>query len=488
MARRIVLSVLALIAAVLGLIAVPLGLLTAAQDMHDFRDETIASSTTLANVAEERLDDGNGGVALARTVAQLGRNGDSVSVLNAAGQTIAGTSPRPAVSAAQLSRAMATGRTGVYAGDDWILVVMPVRRDSGISANILGTIVLERPTMAVDRRVALLWTLIAGVAGAGLVAAALVAIGLARWVSRPLSVLELAARDLGDGALATRAPAGSGPSEVRRLAANFNQMAARLEALVHGHQATMADVSHQLRTPLAALRLRLDLLAQDCDEQTASELAGAQEEIARLSRLVNGLLAVARAENITAAPVLVAVDSAIGSRVAAWRPAADERDIALTAAVEPVVARLGDGHLEQILDNLIANALDALHSGGGIRISCVAWADRAVITVADNGPGMPAQQQKLAFRRFATGDAGGIGLGLAIVDRLAVANGGTATLSDTPGGGLTVTIDLPSAARDRAQRRGIAAISGGSGQAEPPVQQRWQRRSGRPGDDHHPPV
>ncbi len=475
MARRIVLSVLALIVAVLGVIAVPLGLLTAAQDMHDFRDETIAAATTLANVAEERLDDGNGGLALARTVAQLGSTGNSVTVLNAAGLRIAGTPSRPALATAQLSRSQATGRTGVYTGDDWILVVMPVRSDSTRGARILGTIVLERPTTAVDRRVALLWTLIAGVAGAGLVAAALVAIGLARWVSRPLSELEHAARDLGDGALGTRAPAGSGPSEVRRLAANFNQMAGRLEALVHGHQATMADVSHQLRTPLAALRLRLDLLAQDSDEQTASELAGAQEEIARLSRLVNGLLAVARAENITAAPVLVAVDSVIGSRVAAWRPAAEERDITLVASVAPVVARLGDGHLEQILDNLIANALDALPASGSIRIGCVAPADRAVITVADNGPGMPAQQQKLAFRRFATGDAGGIGLGLAIVDRLAVANGGSATLSDTPGGGLTVTIDLPSAARERSQRRGIAAISGSSAQSDP-LGQRWQRR------------
>ncbi len=487
MARRIVLSVLALIAAVLGVVAVPLGLLTAAQDMHDFRDETIASATTLANVAEERLDDGNAGLTLARTVAQLGRGGDSISVLNAVGGQIAGTPRRPVVSAAQLSQTVATGTTGVYTGDDWVTVVMPVRRDSSKSTSILGTIVLERPATAVDRRVALLWTLIAGVAGAGLVAAALVATGLARWVSRPLSDLEHAARDLGDGALGTRAPAGSGPGEVRSLAANFNQMAGRLEALVHGHQATMADVSHQLRTPLAALRLRLDVLAQDVDDQTAGELAGAQEEIARLSRLVNGLLAVARAENITAAPVLVAVGSVIGSRVAAWRPAAEERDIRLVTAVEPVVARIGDGHLDQILDNLIANALDALPAGGTITIGCVAVADRAVITVADDGPGMPAQQQKLAFRRFATGDAGGIGLGLAIVDRLTVANGGSATLSDTPGGGLTVRIELP-AARDRSQRRGIAAVSGGSGQAELPAQQRRQRRSGRPSDDHHPPV
>ncbi len=73
-------------------------------------------------------------------------------------------------------------------------------------------------------------------------------------------------------------------------------MAGRLEALVHGNRAMMADVSHQLRTPLAALRLRLDLLAADADEATAAELAGAQGEIARLSRLVDGLLAVARAE------------------------------------------------------------------------------------------------------------------------------------------------------------------------------------------------
>jgi signal transduction histidine kinase len=488
MARRIVLSVLALIAAVLGVVAVPLGLVTAAQNMHDFRDETVASATTLTNIAEERLDDGGAQLALARLVSQLGAGGDSVSVLDQAGRKIAGTATAPSASPAQLAVARAGGRTGVYAADDWILVVMPVRGDKGAGRALVGTVVLQRPTTAVDRRVTLLWALIAGVAGAGLLAAALVATGLARWVSRPLSVLEHAARELGDGVLSTRAPAGSGPSEVRSLAANFNQMAARLEALVHGHQATMADVSHQLRTPLAALRLRLDLLAQDCDEQTAGELAGAQEEIARLSRLVNGLLAVARAENITTAPVLVAVDAVIWSRVAAWRPAAEERDIALVATAEPVEARLGDGHLEQILDNLIANALDALQAGGAIRIASLAVADRAVITVADNGPGMPAAQQRHAFRRFATGDAGGTGLGLAIVDRLAVANGGSATLSDTPGGGLTVTIDMPSAPRERAQRRGIAAITGGSGQAETPGQSRWQWRTGRVGDDDHPPV
>ena len=220
--------------------------------------------------------------------------------------------------------------------------------------------VLGRPTTAVDRQTAVLWGVIAAIATAGLLAAALVAVGLARWVSRPLSELEMAAQEFGDGDLSTRASAETGPIEVRRLAASFNLMAGRLESLVRGHQATMADVSHQLRTPLAALRLRLDLLAQDSDAAAAAEVAGAQEEIARLSRLVNGMLAVARAENIATQQVSLPLDDVISTRVAAWLPAADERNVRLEADVEPVAARMGEGHLEQILDNLIANALDVL--------------------------------------------------------------------------------------------------------------------------------
>jgi signal transduction histidine kinase len=213
-------------------------------------------------------------------------------------------------------------------------------------------------------------------------------------------------------------------------------------------------VSHQVRTPLAALRLRLDLLGEDVDEATAAEVAGAQQEIARLSRLVNGLLAMARAENVTAAPVPVTVSDVVQDRVAAWQPAADERGVTLTAARGgPVVARAVDGHLEQILDNLLANALDALDAGRTIRVRAVAASGTARVAVADDGQGMSAEQQRAAFRRFASGRAGGTGLGLAIVDRLATANGGSAALSDTPGGGLTVTIELPLEPPRRPSRR-----------------------------------
>jgi signal transduction histidine kinase len=215
----------------------------------------------------------------------------------------------------------------------------------------------------------------------------------------------------------------------------------------------MADVSHQLRTPLAALRLRLDLLMQDADQATTTELADAQEEIARLSRLVDGLLAIARAENVVVEPVEVAVDSVIRDRASAWRPVAEERGVALTAACHgPVRASLGDGHLEQILDNVLANALDAVPPGGHVRVNGALSGPGARITVADDGPGMSSQQREAAFRRFATTSPGGAGLGLAIVHRLVTSNGGDAALSDSPGGGLTVTIDLPVPQPERARR------------------------------------
>jgi signal transduction histidine kinase len=459
-ARRIVLAVLALVAAVLGTVAVPLGVITTAQDERAFRDEAVAAATTLANVAEERLDDGVHGAALGRTVRQLAHGGDRVVVLDRAGRPVAGTAVRPAVTTAQLARAHATRTTATYAADDRLLIVVPVRSDSGIGT--VGVVCLSRPTAVVDHQATLLWGVIAAVATAGMLAAALVAIALARWLSKPLSELETAAQELGDGRLSTRAPAEAGPREVRQLAVNFNAMAARLEALVTGHQATVADVSHQLRTPLAALRLRLDLLAQDSDAATGAELAGAQDEIARLSRLVNGLLAVARAENIATPQVSLPLDAVIETRVAAWLPAADERGVRLEADADRIAVRIGEGHLEQILDNLIANALDVLPAGGAIWINAGAAGDRARIVVADNGPGMSAQQQRVAFRRFATSNGGGTGLGLAIVDRLTVASGGRAALSDTSGGGLTVTIDLPLARRERGQRRGLRPIESSS--------------------------
>ena len=458
MARRIAATVVALVALLLGVVAVPLGLITTSHDNRTFTSEAATAATSLAAVAEEKIADDKASPALGHDIGRLRRGGDQISVYDRAERGRAGTSARPAVPAGAVGQALARPTPATQTAAGRLLVLAPVLQDDGGPA--VGVVALSRPTAPLDHRITMLWTWLGAVSLAGLLAAAVIATALARWVSRPLSRLEAAAQRLGDGALDTRSPVGPGPSEVRRLAANFNIMAGRLEALVDGHQVMMADVSHQLRTPLAALRLRLDVLAQDCDDPVAVELAGAQDEVARLSRLVDGLLAVARAEKVVAEPVPVPVDAVIRDRTGAWRPAAEERDVALIAcAPDPVWARLGEGQLEQILDNLLANALDAVPAGGKVRVSATTAGMGAQIVVADDGPGMGPQQQRAAFRRFTSATPGGTGLGLAIVHRLVTSNGGSAALSDTPGGGLTVTLQLPGAPRERSSRRSAAVSS-----------------------------
>jgi len=456
MTRRIVLAILALICALLGTVVIPLGLITAEHDRQDFRDQAVSTARSLASVAEQKVGDNQGGAKLASSIAELRDYGDQVAVYPGAGNRITGTGPP--VAPASIRQVLAGEPRIVRPSGSNLLILMPVRSDE--SHRTVGVVALFRPTGPLSHQLATLWAWLAAVSAAGLAVGALIAIALARWVSRPLSALEATARQLGDGALDTRSALRSGPNEVRRLAANFNTMAGRLEALVHGHRAMMADVSHQLRTPLTALRLRLDLLAQDADEQGADEIAGAQVEIARLSRLVDGLLAVARAENVVTRPVPIAVDGVIRDRTAAWRPAAEERGIEVTAGCPGLVrASLGDGHLEQILDNLLANAIDAVPPGGHVRVRGTAAGPVTSIVVEDDGPGMSESQRIAAFRRFFSATPGGSGLGLAIVHRLVTSNGGHADLSDTPGGGLTVTLQVPGVQQDRGTRRATAKSS-----------------------------
>ena len=461
MAHRIVLTMLLLVSALLVTAVAPLGLLIAGREQDSFRMETVMSAQALASAAQPSLSDHSPRPVLEASFVHARAASDEVWVFGSDAHMVArfGGARRENLPVPLDAVVGVLGQDGgmavsAYGGE--LRVTLSV--DGIMGAHPAGALVLARPTGELSSRLRMLWTWLIGVAAVGLLAAGIAAVMLARWVGRPLSDLDAAAQKLGGGALDTRSPTGHGPPEVRRLALTFNNMAGRLEALVHGHQAMMADVSHQLRTPLAALRLRLDLLTQDADHTTAAELAAAQGEIARLSRLVDGLLAIARAENVVGTPVEVAVHTVIGDRAAAWRPVAEERGVELTTSCPgPVRASLGDGHLEQILDNLLANALDAVPAGGHVRVGAAATGHGARITVADDGPGMSQARQEAAFRRFASTSPPGAGLGLAIVHRLVTSNGGSATLSDTPGGGLTVTVDLPGGQPDRVHRTGVAA-------------------------------
>ncbi|MFF4579671.1 sensor histidine kinase [Streptomyces sp. NPDC001389] len=444
MTRRITWTFLVLTSVLLVLAVVPLAVSLTARERVAYRDSQRSATRVIAAAAEEHLSDNKPATVLEQELEAAARAGDCAAVYDASGRLVAGTPCTAAQGeeAEELVEDVLAGHEPEPPENEGRLLAA---EPAGEARRPAGAVVLARSAGPLDARIAAIWGWSAAIGVAGLAASMLLSVRLARWVSRPLSTLDASARRLGEGALDERAEVGAGPPEVRRLAATFNTMAARTEALVHGHRAVIADVSHQLRTPLAALRLRLDVLAAGSEPDTAVELAAAQEEIARLSRMVDGLLAVARAEQTTPRPAAVRVDEVVAERVAAWSPVAEEHGVRLTAVPEgpALSAALGAGHLEQILDNLIANAVEAAESGGSITLGHGTVRGRARVFVRDDGPGMTDEAKAVAFRRFGNPQARGTGLGLAIVHRLVTVNGGTAQLEDTPGGGLTAVLDLP---------------------------------------------
>ncbi|WP_314221800.1 sensor histidine kinase [Streptomyces zaehneri] len=449
MTRRLTWTLLALTSVLLVLAVVPLAVLMTARERVAFRDDQRAATRVIASAAEEHLSDRKPPTGMRRELNAAARAGDCAAVYDASARLVASTpcSAARGEEAEELVEDVVAGHEPEPPEDEGRLLTA---EPAGEVRQPVGAVVLARSAAPLDARIAAIWGWSAAIGVAGLAASVLLSFRLARWVSRPLSALDSTARKLGEGALDKRADVSGGPPEVRRLAATFNTMAARTEALVHGHRAVIADVSHQLRTPLAALRLRLDVLGTGAEGDTAAELDAAQEEVARLSRLVDGLLAVARAEQATPRPTAVRADEVVTERVAAWSPVAEERGVRLSASAGPALtASLGSGHLEQILDNLIANALDAVPDGGNVTVGHQVVEGSAQVWVRDDGPGMTDEAKAVAFRRFGNPEAKGTGLGLAIVHRLLTANGGGARLADTPGGGLTVVMRLPLWAGER---------------------------------------
>jgi signal transduction histidine kinase len=451
--RRILAAFLGLTVALLIGVVVPLGVMTANHDRQAFADQTVAAATAVASAAEEQLADHEHGATISGTIgyrpALIGN--DEFAVYDRRGHVFI---PGPAhlrVTPAQVAAAL-SGQT-VQQWQEGPQNGLLVLRAAYSGSQIVGATADQRAARPLNDQIASLWLGLGLTGLAAIILATTLSLALARWVGRPLRRLDATANRLGAGELTVRASTLMGPPETRHLAGTFNDMAGRLEALVGSHRTLVADISHQLRTPLAALRLRLELLHDDVDPAAAGELDGALDEIARLSRLVDGLLAVARAENTQPAPVTVDLTSLVRERAAIWSPLAQERHIQLLTSPGQASVAATAGHLEQVLDNLLANALDVTPSDGQITISVRRNDERVRLEVIDSGPGMTPAQRDQAFRRFWSQPAdspsrdttSSSGLGLAIVHRLITVDGGTIQLTNNPGPGLRVQIDLHAA-------------------------------------------
>lgn len=272
---------------------------------------------------------------------------------------------------------------------------------------------------------------------------------------RPIDRMTRAAAAIGSDDLSARLEAPVQADEVGRLAGTLNQMLARLQTSIEEQRRFTSDASHELRTPLAIMRAELDvaLRSPETPEQARPTLLSASEEVDRMAALVNDLLTLARADEGGLKLTHRAIDLADLTIVVADRFRSRALSDGVALATEPSPATvLGDEQLlEQLVSNLLGNAIAYTPRGGTVRLTVGAEGSRVTLSVSDTGDGIPADALPQIFDRFYRVDRararvdGGAGLGLAICRSITESHSGTITVQSVVGEGTIFTVVLPAA-------------------------------------------
>ncbi|WP_406091816.1 ATP-binding protein [Streptomyces sp. NBC_01013] len=327
--------------------------------------------------------------------------------------------------------------------DGRVVVASPVVRDG----DVIAVVVIDSPTDQMRAATLRGWLLIA----AGEVIAMLVAVGAANrltgWVLLPVRTLDVAAHDIASGRMRSRVVASGGPPELRRLARSFNEMADNVEDVLEQQRAFVADASHQLRNPLAALLLRIELLALELPEGN-QEIASVRTEGKRLGQVLDDLLDLALAEHADADLQLTDIGALSSERVASWRPVAEEKGVRLRAdGIGAVTAWADPIALSSALDAIIDNALKFTPEDHEVRVTVSSDSTCVTVVVADGGPGLTEQEMERVGDRFWRSsqhqNVRGSGLGLSISKALLAASGGTLACTRNEPHGLRVTVSVP---------------------------------------------
>ena len=329
-------------------------------------------------------------------------------------------------------------------------------------------LIVAQPLADIDSTLHDLLLVELAVTGAALLIALIGGWWLVRVGLRPLRDMEATAESIAAGNLTERVPGENDKTEVGRLARTLNVMLARIESAFGARLASerrlraseaqlrrfVADASHELRTPIAAISAYAELFGRGASEQKADlerVMGGIRNETSRMEHLVADLLLLARLDE--GRPMerrsvdLVALCAEAVNTASTVGP-----DWPVTFHASRPIEVMGDAiSLRQVLDNLLANVRAHTPPGTTVRVSVEPEGDGAVLTVADNGPGMDPEQAEHVFERFYRSDPsrsrvnGGAGLGLSIVSAIVASHGGTVSATGAVGVGTTVTVHLPAA-------------------------------------------
>jgi two-component system sensor histidine kinase BaeS len=425
---------LAFLAVALVAIALLAGLTAAfaAADVSNLADQQRTQLTSAIAVAAGAAWDRNEGWAAADLlpVVDLATNtGAEVAVRDESGHLVASSAQSGAAAGAQASAPVVV--RGQRVGE-----VVVRFTGSGLSASdqVLKSDLLRA---------------IAGAAGLAALLALATGLVVARRITRPVARLIAVTTAMAGGDSAARAGPMRAPGELRELAAAFDRMADTLDRQEQIRRDLVADVAHELRTPIAILQAGHEALLDGVTEPSPAELTSLRDEVLRLARMVGDLQDLAAAD--AAALQLELQPGDLGELAAAAADSLARRfeaaGITVQRQLSPAAVRADPRWLHQMITNLLSNAVKFTPPGGQVTIRTWQAGQNAILQVSDTGPGIPADELRRVFDRFFRGQgsahASGSGIGLAVAAELAQAHGGQLTATSPTGGGAQLTLTLP---------------------------------------------
>jgi signal transduction histidine kinase len=265
-----------------------------------------------------------------------------------------------------------------------------------------------------------------------------------RRMTRPMSNLIEAAQRIESGDYSAQVPEW-GSRDIRSVARAFNSMSARLKAIDEQRRSIMADVTHELRTPLSVIRGQAEAIADGVYPADAAHLAPILDATQTLDRLVDDLrtLVLTDAGSLVLTKEPTELGQVLRDTAESFRSQTESAGISMTTEVADDLpsVEVDRARIRQVISNLLSNAIQHTPSGGSVKLAVGSGSDQATLTVADTGVGIPPDLLPHVFERFVKGpDSKGSGLGLAIAHDIIVAHGGSIDVQNQPGGGAIVTV------------------------------------------------